>query len=770
MLALVALHTRPQLPCAVNMDGDFSQLAMAMPGSFLDALACGQQHAGGGEQHGASVGPNSVPVMSQTRVRHRRFPLHYWQPFNVFWKGEYLRVGKRPSSTAISRWYAENAERAWGANAPSYAEVQRHANCFKCPRTGTRLKSEGGHSPRSTEEGAYLSSANDSPSRADWDAANPDGSMGAMMGQDDYSMSMAFADGVDPDDPFGCGLAAAMPPGVALTRGDSGAFSVDGDRPAHSSPLIGGGTDGSPVHSAAHHRRQRSTGGSAGPSSLGGSGSLWSLNKPLAATAVAASMLGGGVQSPRFNAYDSGASSPGRPPSGRSSLNGAQQQLVPVPLSSGAISGSGAAGGSPLLSPQMARLPAHNLAPIKVVMSVAGAAGAPVSPLSTSSENASASGDRSGSATSSHHLASAAATMAQEAAAAAAAGLDHCSAAELDAVQQPAHPQPASSPRNGLLTSPMNMLTPQQLEGSSAMPSPHLGSPSAGLLHDPNRLMRRSSNGSGSRYMQRSISGPARGENAMGRRSLTGVAGESAASKRRQMEVPDCCQHVQQDLMLSSGASLLGAPSRAGYGDCLNGNGNGGDATPPAWRPASGQFVCAPDDGGTPVAASHCFAGDLLAGDGELGSQTNTPRKRRSTMTAFESHPPSPMVSLLGTDAGGDLLGSAQALPNLAYGPEDDEFVRMLNQFGMLSSLGPGSEAFLNYGTGDVGPLDDPAGAGPAAFGHTGADALGVIGESGDLHNGGSPNAGAGMAGMPVQWLPLGDLSTIDEIPVEAFL
>ncbi|GLI63923.1 hypothetical protein VaNZ11_007058 [Volvox africanus] len=66
----------------------------------------------------------------------RRFPTGFWASFNLWWHGEYARLGQRPSSRAITKWHAENAMKVWGSNAVSYQETQRHANRMKCRRTG----------------------------------------------------------------------------------------------------------------------------------------------------------------------------------------------------------------------------------------------------------------------------------------------------------------------------------------------------------------------------------------------------------------------------------------------------------------------------------------------------------------------------------------------------------------------------------------------------------------------------------------------------------
>ncbi|GLC41150.1 hypothetical protein PLESTF_000802200 [Pleodorina starrii] len=66
----------------------------------------------------------------------RRFPTGFWAVFNVWWHGEYARLGQRPSSKAIGKWHTENAVKVWGPHAVSYSETQRHANRMKCRRTG----------------------------------------------------------------------------------------------------------------------------------------------------------------------------------------------------------------------------------------------------------------------------------------------------------------------------------------------------------------------------------------------------------------------------------------------------------------------------------------------------------------------------------------------------------------------------------------------------------------------------------------------------------
>ncbi|GIL71752.1 hypothetical protein Vretifemale_2062 [Volvox reticuliferus] len=70
----------------------------------------------------------------------RRFPTGFWASFNLWWHGEYARLGQRPSSRAIIKWHAENAMKVWGSNAVSYQETQRHANRMKCRRTGQDIQ------------------------------------------------------------------------------------------------------------------------------------------------------------------------------------------------------------------------------------------------------------------------------------------------------------------------------------------------------------------------------------------------------------------------------------------------------------------------------------------------------------------------------------------------------------------------------------------------------------------------------------------------------
>ncbi|GIL45984.1 hypothetical protein Vafri_3089 [Volvox africanus] len=70
----------------------------------------------------------------------RRFPTGFWASFNLWWHGEYARLGQRPSSRAIIKWHAENAMKVWGSNAVSYQETQRHANRMKCRRTGQYIQ------------------------------------------------------------------------------------------------------------------------------------------------------------------------------------------------------------------------------------------------------------------------------------------------------------------------------------------------------------------------------------------------------------------------------------------------------------------------------------------------------------------------------------------------------------------------------------------------------------------------------------------------------
>lgn len=60
-----------------------------------------------------------------------RRPLRFWQPFNSWWRTEFDRHGRRPTSQEIEGWYCLHAEGVWGAAAPSLQETRVHAKCLR---------------------------------------------------------------------------------------------------------------------------------------------------------------------------------------------------------------------------------------------------------------------------------------------------------------------------------------------------------------------------------------------------------------------------------------------------------------------------------------------------------------------------------------------------------------------------------------------------------------------------------------------------------------
>jgi len=55
----------------------------------------------------------------------------FWSPFNDWWRCEYEKLGRRPSTEEVSAWYVSNADTAWKGDKPSVKETRRHAKCLR---------------------------------------------------------------------------------------------------------------------------------------------------------------------------------------------------------------------------------------------------------------------------------------------------------------------------------------------------------------------------------------------------------------------------------------------------------------------------------------------------------------------------------------------------------------------------------------------------------------------------------------------------------------
>ncbi|KAG1661031.1 hypothetical protein FOA52_005346 [Chlamydomonas sp. UWO 241] len=61
-----------------------------------------------------------------------RRPVHFWRPFNDWWRQELQVAEKRPSAEDINTWYHANAEAVWAdVKAPTMAETRVHAKCLR---------------------------------------------------------------------------------------------------------------------------------------------------------------------------------------------------------------------------------------------------------------------------------------------------------------------------------------------------------------------------------------------------------------------------------------------------------------------------------------------------------------------------------------------------------------------------------------------------------------------------------------------------------------
>ena len=68
---------------------------------------------------------------SSRKHRGDRRALRFWQPFNDWWREEMERVGRRPNSQEINKWYQENCYATWKDNAPTIQETRIHAKCLR---------------------------------------------------------------------------------------------------------------------------------------------------------------------------------------------------------------------------------------------------------------------------------------------------------------------------------------------------------------------------------------------------------------------------------------------------------------------------------------------------------------------------------------------------------------------------------------------------------------------------------------------------------------
>jgi hypothetical protein len=55
----------------------------------------------------------------------------FWSPFNDWWRLEFEKLRRRPTTEEVSEWYSKNADKAWPGQKPTVKETRRHAKCLR---------------------------------------------------------------------------------------------------------------------------------------------------------------------------------------------------------------------------------------------------------------------------------------------------------------------------------------------------------------------------------------------------------------------------------------------------------------------------------------------------------------------------------------------------------------------------------------------------------------------------------------------------------------
>ncbi|QDZ21663.1 hypothetical protein HOP50_06g41910 [Chloropicon primus] len=55
----------------------------------------------------------------------------FWGVFNGWWRKEFERLERRPTTEEVSAWYADHSEAAWKDEKPTLKETLRHAKCLR---------------------------------------------------------------------------------------------------------------------------------------------------------------------------------------------------------------------------------------------------------------------------------------------------------------------------------------------------------------------------------------------------------------------------------------------------------------------------------------------------------------------------------------------------------------------------------------------------------------------------------------------------------------
>lgn len=84
-----------------------------------------------GQPSSSSRQPGSSSKAPAKRWSEGRRPLGFWDPFNAWWREEYKKLGRRPTSKEINEWHEKFAGRTWSSNCPTAKETRKHAKCLR---------------------------------------------------------------------------------------------------------------------------------------------------------------------------------------------------------------------------------------------------------------------------------------------------------------------------------------------------------------------------------------------------------------------------------------------------------------------------------------------------------------------------------------------------------------------------------------------------------------------------------------------------------------
>ena len=108
-----------------------SVLNMAQGAGGLKVAAMAGVKKAGGSSSANVAGTSGKPGESRRKWAPNRKAAGFWSPFNDWWRQEFARVGRRPSTEDVSAWYVDHADKAWKVNKPSIKETRRHAKCLR---------------------------------------------------------------------------------------------------------------------------------------------------------------------------------------------------------------------------------------------------------------------------------------------------------------------------------------------------------------------------------------------------------------------------------------------------------------------------------------------------------------------------------------------------------------------------------------------------------------------------------------------------------------